>query len=121
MHPGGYMLADNFGTYLLGVAAGLMTKTGKIGFLGGVPIAFVLGSCNAFHPGARAVDPKQGRDVIGSHLDSPIAVAQTAEAASAFFVGYPFAGSAEVLPQCLGHRARLDLGRLLRGDRPTGP
>lgn len=124
MHPGGYMLADNFGTYfsnvqfsyyLLGVAAGLMTKTGKIGFIGGMPIAFVLGNCNAFHLGARAVNPnvttyfvvtgawldrakevaatqallQQGCDVIGSHLDSPIAVAQTAEAAGAFFVGYP--------------------------------
>jgi basic membrane lipoprotein Med (substrate-binding protein (PBP1-ABC) superfamily) len=124
MHPGGYLLADNFGTYfsnvqfayyLLGVAAGLMTKTNKIGFIGGMPIAFVLGNCNAFHLGARAVNPnvttyfvvtgawldrakevaatqallQQGCDVIGSHLDSPIAVAQTVEAAGAFFVGYP--------------------------------
>lgn len=83
------MLADNFGTYLLGVAAGLMTKTGEIEFIGGVPIAFVLGSYNAFHLGARAVDPKQGCDVIGSHRDSPIAVAQTAEAVGAFLAGYP--------------------------------
>ncbi len=124
MHPGGYMLASNFGTYfsnvqfayyILGVAAGLMTKTNRIGFIGGMPIAFVLGNCNAFHLGARAVNPnvetvfvvtgswldrakevaatqallQQGCDVIGSHLDSPIAVAQTVEAAGAFFVGYP--------------------------------
>jgi len=124
MHPGGYMLAPNFGTYfsnvqfayyVLGVAAGLMTKTNKIGFIGGLPVAFVLGNCNAFHLGARAVNPnvetvfvvtgtwldrakevaatqallQQGCDVIGSHLDSPIAVAQTVEAAGAFFVGYP--------------------------------
>ncbi len=124
MHPGGYLLGPNFGTYfsnvqfayyILGVAAGLMTKTNKIGFIGGMPIAFVLGNCNAFHLGARAVNPnvetvfvvtgswvdrakevaatqallQQGCDVIGSHLDSPIAVAQTVEAAGAFFVGYP--------------------------------
>lgn len=124
MHPGGYMLNPNFGTYfsnvqfayyVLGVAAGLMTQTNKIGFIGGMPIAFVLGNCNAFHLGARAVNPnvttvfvvtgawldrakevaatqallQQGCDVIGSHLDSPIAVAQTVEAAGKFFVGYP--------------------------------
>jgi len=66
MHPGGYMLAPNFGTYfsnvqfayyILGVAAGLMTQTNKIGFIGGMPVAFVLGNCNAFHLGARAVNP----------------------------------------------------------------
>ena len=124
MHPGGYMLAPNFGTYfsnvqfayyILGVAAGLMTQTNKIGFIGGMPVAFVLGNCNAFHLGARAVNPdvttvfvvtgawldrakevaatqallEQGCDVIGSHLDSPIALAQTVEAAGKFFVGYP--------------------------------
>lgn len=124
MHPGGYMLAPNFGTYfsnvqfayyLMGVAAGLVTQTNKIGFIGGMPLAFVLGNCNAFHLGARAVNPnvttvfvvtgawldrakevaatqallQQGCDVIGGHLDSPIAVAQTVEAAGKFFVGYP--------------------------------
>ncbi|MCR4391859.1 MAG: BMP family ABC transporter substrate-binding protein [Candidatus Acetothermia bacterium] len=124
MHPGGYMLAPNFGTYfsnvqfayyVLGVAAGLMTQTNKLGFIGGMPNAYVLGNCNAFHLGARAVNPgvttvfvvtgawldrakevaatqallQQGCDVIGSHLDSPIAVAQTVEAAGKFFVGYP--------------------------------
>jgi len=124
MHPGGYMLADNFGTYfsdvqqsyfLLGVAAGKMTETDKIGFVGGMPIGYVLGNANAFHLGARAVNPdvvthvvftgtwldrakevaatqsllQQGCDVIGSHVDSPIAIAQTAEAAGVYFVGYP--------------------------------
>ncbi|MBI1964575.1 MAG: BMP family ABC transporter substrate-binding protein, partial [Candidatus Rokubacteria bacterium] len=44
--------------YLCGVAAGHMTKTGKIGFLGSKPLYFIFNNCNGFILGARSVNPK---------------------------------------------------------------
>ncbi len=123
MHPGGWEVTANFGNfyattqldfYLMGVAAGMMTKTNKIGFVAGMPLGYTLGNINGFHLGARVVNPQvetymlytfswgdttkeaaaaqalldQGCDVITMHLDSPIAVIQTVEAAGAYTIGF---------------------------------
>src|SRR5271154_4354728 len=65
-HAGGWMQAPNFGNffgatqaawYPMGVAAGKMTKSNKLGFVAGVPIGFVIGNINAFALGARSVNP----------------------------------------------------------------
>ena len=65
-HAGGWMRAPNFGNYFgntqmawypMGVAAGKMTKTNKLGFVIGMPIGFALGNVNAFELGARSVNP----------------------------------------------------------------
>ncbi|MBV9191211.1 MAG: BMP family ABC transporter substrate-binding protein, partial [Betaproteobacteria bacterium] len=91
--------------YAMGVAAGKMTKTNKLGFVLGVPIGYSLGNVNGFQMGARSVNPKvqtivvvtggwsdkakeaaaanalldQGCDVISMHVDSPATIIRTAE------------------------------------------
>ena len=99
-------VAPNFGNffgntqtawYPMGVAAGKMTKSNKLGFVVGMPIGYALGNVNAFEMGARSVNPKaqtivvvtgswsdkakeaaaanalldQGCDVVTMHVDSP--------------------------------------------------
>jgi basic membrane protein A len=122
-HAGGWMMSANFGNYFgntqaawypMGVAAGKMTKTDKLGFVIGVPIGFAVGNVNAFALGARSVNPKaqtivvvtggwsdkakeaaaanalldQGCDVLAMHVDSPATVIQTAEGRGAMSVGF---------------------------------
>ena len=122
-HPAGFKQADNFHTfwatsdqqsYALGIAAGKMTKTNKLGFIGGFPIPNVLDTINAFTLGARSVNPKaemhvifdntwsdpgkeaastnaladQGVDVVTMIVDSPITVVQTAEQRGIYSVGF---------------------------------
>jgi len=122
-HPGGYKVAPNFGNffgntqtawYPIGVAAGKMTKTNKIGYVVGQPIGYALGNVNAFEMGARSVNPKaqtivvvtggwsdkakeaaatnalldQGCDVLTMHVDSPATIIQTAEARGAMSIGF---------------------------------
>ncbi|CAN5125265.1 BMP family ABC transporter substrate-binding protein [soil metagenome] len=93
------------GHYVDGVAAGLATKSGKLGFVAAKPIGTVLLNINSFLLGARSVNPKAsvqviftgewslpvreaestnalvdaGCDVITCHVDSPKVVIQTAE------------------------------------------
>ena len=56
--------ASSFGGYLdeafyvAGVTAGLTTKTGKLGFIGGRGVRAVVRDVNAFTLGARSVNPK---------------------------------------------------------------
>ena len=132
-HPAGYKSAANFGTYwaasdqlhyALGVAAGKMTKTNKIGFVGSMPIPQVIASINAFHLGARSVNPTvtttvifngtwldpakeaaatntmadKGIDVVASLVDSPVTVTQTAEQRHVFAIGYHSAAAAKFAP-----------------------
>jgi basic membrane protein A and related proteins len=122
-HPAGYKQTDNFHTYwaasdqhsyALGIAAGKMTKTNKLGFIGGFQIPNVVDTINAFTLGARSVNPKaemhvifdntwsdpgkeaastnaladQGVDVITMIVDSPITVVQTAEQRGMYSVGF---------------------------------
>jgi basic membrane protein A len=122
-HPAGFKQADNFHTfwaasdqhsYALGIAAGKMTKTNKLGFIGGFQIPNVIDTINAFTLGARSVNAKaemhvifdntwsdpgkeaastnaladQGVDVITMIVDSPITVVQTAEQRGIYSVGF---------------------------------
>lgn len=122
-HPAGYKYAPNFGTYwaastpinyALGAAAARVSKTGKLGFVGSIPIPTIIATADAFHLGALSVNPKiktvviftgswsdpakeaaavntmanQKVDVIGGLVDSPITYVKTAERRHVWSVGY---------------------------------
>jgi basic membrane protein A and related proteins len=100
--------------YLCGIAAGMMTKSGKIGFVGPKPLYFIFNNCNGFTLGARSVNAKvtthliitgdwnnpvkdaeavnsladQGIDVIISDSDSPKVSIETAERRGILSCGY---------------------------------
>lgn len=107
-HPknaGSYFGYLNQAHYASGVAAGLSTKSSKMGFVAAKPIPSVLSNVNSFLLGARKVNPKAtlqvvftgdwslpvreaeatnalvdaGCDVITCHVDSPKVVIETAE------------------------------------------
>ncbi|MEZ0215146.1 MAG: BMP family ABC transporter substrate-binding protein [Xanthobacteraceae bacterium] len=100
--------------YIDGIAAGLSTKSNKLGFVAAKPISSVLSNINAFTIGARKVNPNAtvqviftgdwslpvreaeatnalvdaGADVITCHVDSPKVVVQTAEGRGAKSCGH---------------------------------
>jgi len=102
---GSYFGYLNQAHYVDGVAAGLSTKSNKLGFVAAKPIASVLSNINSFLLGARSTNPKAtvqviftgewslpvreaeatnalvdaGNDVITCHVDSPKVVITTAE------------------------------------------
>ncbi len=121
-HATGYKTAPNLriydasfyqDTYMAGVIAGHMTKTGTLGFVGSFPIPEVLRNINAFTLGAQTVRPdvkvrvvwvsswfdppkeseaaqallNQGADVLLQNTDST-AVLQTAERNGKFAFGW---------------------------------
>jgi basic membrane lipoprotein Med (substrate-binding protein (PBP1-ABC) superfamily) len=49
---------------VLGVAAGLMSKTGKLGYVGSLPVPTVFCGVNSFLMGAQSVNPKATMQVI---------------------------------------------------------
>jgi basic membrane lipoprotein Med (substrate-binding protein (PBP1-ABC) superfamily) len=55
---GWYYMAHWYPTYVVGVAAGLLSKTGKLGYVASFPVSSVFSSTNAFLMGARSVNPK---------------------------------------------------------------
>lgn len=72
-HAAGYTLGRNLGTYqirayqgryLAGYAAGLVTETNRIGYVGSFPIPEVMRGINAFTLGARASNPDVTVEVI---------------------------------------------------------
>lgn len=80
MHPAGFKLADNLGTYwgnnfeamyLAGIAAGSVTKSNQLGFITAFPIPNVLASVNAFQLGAQSVNPEVKTTLVinGSWVD----------------------------------------------------
>ena len=99
--------------YLAGVTAGLVSKTGKLGFVGAFQIPQLMRSINAFTLGAQSVNPNatttvvwtggwwepqkeaeavnafadQGIDVVAEQVDSPITIAQTAEKRGIYMIG----------------------------------
>jgi simple sugar transport system substrate-binding protein len=107
MNLGGYFCYLDQAHYINGVAAGLATKTNKLGFIAAKPIALVLRNVNAFLMGVKKVNPAAevrliitgewslpvreaeatnalvdaGCDVIACHVDSPKVVVETAEGA----------------------------------------
>ena len=105
-NAGSYFSYLNQAHYVNGVAAGLSSATGKLGFVAAKPVQTVLSNCNSFLLGARSVNPNAtvqviftgewsmpvreaeatnalidaGCDVIGCHVDSPKVVIESAEA-----------------------------------------
>ncbi len=105
MNLGGYFCFLDQAHYVNGIAAGLSTKSNKIGFVAAKPIAIVLRNINAFTLGVRKVNPNavvqlivtgdwsmpvreaeatnsligSGCDVIACHVDSPKVIIETAE------------------------------------------
>jgi basic membrane protein A and related proteins len=108
-HPanaGGYFCYLDQAHYVNGIAAGLSTKSNKIGFVAAKPIALVLRNVNSFLVGVKKVNPAAevrliitgdwslpvreaestnalvdaGCDVIACHVDSPKVVVERAEA-----------------------------------------
>ncbi|RIE01687.1 BMP family ABC transporter substrate-binding protein [Cohnella faecalis] len=122
-HQGGLKTSSNLGTYfgtiwepvyLAGIAAGKMSKTGKLGYIVSVPIPQVLLNVNAFTLGAQSVNPDaktsvvftgswcdpgqqanatnslidSGVDVLSLHQDCMKTVIETAERRGVMTVGY---------------------------------
>ncbi len=122
-HPAGYKSAPNFGTYwaastpinyALGAAAAKVSKTGKIGFVGSIPIPTIIATADAFHLGAMSVNPRiktvviftgswsdpakeaaavntmanQRVDVVAGLVDSPITYVKTAGSRHIWAIGY---------------------------------
>jgi basic membrane protein A len=105
VNAGGYFCYLDQGHYVNGIAAGLSTRSNKIGYIAAKPIPLVLRNVNSFMLGARKVNPKvtvqlivtgdwalpvreaeaanalvdAGCDVIACHIDSPKVVIETAE------------------------------------------
>jgi simple sugar transport system substrate-binding protein len=101
------------GAFVAGIAAGKITKTGKLGFVGGFPIPDIVGPANAILLGAQSARPDatcniiflnswsdpgkekeaalaliaQGCDVVCSMTDSA-AAAQAAEENGVWSIGY---------------------------------
>ncbi|MFC5738695.1 BMP family ABC transporter substrate-binding protein [Sinirhodobacter huangdaonensis] len=104
-NAGSYFSYLNQAHYVNGVAAGLSSPTGKLGFVAAKPVQTVLSNVNSFLLGARSVNPAAtaqviftgewsmpvreaeatnalidaGCDVVGCHVDSPKVVIETAE------------------------------------------
>lgn len=100
--------------YCAGIAAGRLTKSNRIGFIGSHPLYFLFNNCNGFTLGAQSVNPDvtcqvimtgswndpsreaeavnsmvdQGVDVIVANTDSPQVVIETAERRGIYTVGY---------------------------------
>ncbi len=131
-HQGGLKTAENLGTYLgniwesvylSGVAAGKMSKTGKLGYVAGFPIPQVLLNVNAFTIGVRSVNPNatvsvvftgnwcdpsmqasaansfidQGADVLMQHQNCTKTITEIAEKRGVMMTGY-HVDAAELAP-----------------------
>ena len=114
INAGSYFGYLDQGHYIDGVAAGLCTKSGKIGFVAAKPISSVLSNINSVLLGARSTNPNAtvqviftgdwslpvreaeatnalvdaGCDVITCHVDSPKVVIQTAESRGVLTCGH---------------------------------
>ena len=119
----GYVATENLGhyvgrtyqaRYLAGMVAALMTKTNKLGYVGGMQTADVIVGINAFTLGALSVNPdvkvhvvwvdswydpvkeadaanallEQGADVLTYHANSTSTI-KSAAAAGKYAIGYP--------------------------------
>ena len=114
MNAGGYYSYMDQGHYVNGIAAGLSTKSNKIGYVAAKPIGLVLRNVNSFTVGVKKVNPAAevhliitgdwslpvreaestqalidtGCDVIACHVDSPKVVIETAEARGVKTLGH---------------------------------
>jgi len=116
-HPknlGGYFCYLDQAFHVDGIAAGMMTKTNKIGYVAAKPISLVIRNINAFMLGVRKVNPDAvvqliftgewtlpvreaeaanalidaGCDVLAVHNDSPKVVVETAEKRGKWSLGH---------------------------------
>jgi basic membrane protein A len=122
-HVGGWEMGPNFANifgkppdvwYMMGVAAGMMTKTNKLGFVAAFPLAWTDVFVNAYTLGAQSVNPdvkvivaytfgwgdfakeaeatnsliNQEVDVLTMHVDSPQTIIYTAESRGVYTIGY---------------------------------
>jgi basic membrane protein A len=76
LHSTGYKTAENMSTYigrdyeagyLSGIAAGLLTKNNKLGYVGAFPIPEVINTINGFTLGAQSVNPDVEVSVVWSN------------------------------------------------------
>jgi len=133
-HAGGWEVRANFGNffgtppegwYLMGVAAGKMTTSNKIGFVANAPFGWGLTFINSFELGVQSVNPNaktyvtwtqawgdsakeaeatnalinQGADVITMAVDSPVTVIGTAESRGVYSIGYQNLAAQQFAPQ----------------------
>ncbi len=129
LHMGDLEIFENYGSffaniwqleYAAGAAAGQVTKTGKLGFIAAFPIPPTMLNVNAFHLGARSVNPdvettfvltndwcdpaKQatavqtlvdaGIDVLTQHQDCTKTIVEAAEREGVWVTGYHYDASA---------------------------
>ena len=109
----------------MGAAAGLMTKSNKLGFVGAFPMGWTVTFINAFELGAQSTNPKaetivswtfswadsakeaaatdalinQGVDVITMHVDAPGTIIQTAEARGVYSIGINSVAAQQFAPK----------------------
>jgi basic membrane protein A and related proteins len=146
-HPanaGGYFCYLDQGHYVNGTAAGLSTKSGKIGYIAAKPIPLVLRNVNSFMLGARKVNPDAtvqlivtgdwalpvreaeaanalvdaGCDVIACHIDSPKVVIETAEKRGVKSCGHN-ANQADLAPKGFITGAELKWGTIYKSFAET--
>lgn len=133
-HVGGWLMGKNFANifgkppdvwYMMGVTAGMMTKTNKLGFVAAFPQAWTDVFVNAYALGAQSVNPKvevvvsytfswgdsakeaeatnslinQNIDVITMHVDSPQTVVSTAESRGVYTIGYQNVAAQQFAPK----------------------
>jgi len=133
-HAGGWLMGPNFanyfgnppdGWYLMGVAAGKMTKSNKLGFVAAFPLGWTLTFINAFELGVQSVNPNaktivtytfawgdaakdadatnslinQGCDVVTMHVDSPATILSTAESRGIYTIGFQNLAAQQFAPQ----------------------
>ena len=122
-HVGGWEMGANFANifgqppdvwYMMGVAAGMMTQTNKLGFVAAFPLAWTDVFVNAYTLGAQSVNPdvqvivaytfawgdsakeaettnsliNQDADVISMHVDLPQTILSTADSRGVYSIGY---------------------------------
>ncbi len=133
-HAGGWEMGPNFANffakptdawYNMGIAAGLMTETNKLGFVAAFPLGWTNTFINAYTLGAQSVNPdietivaftfgwgdsakeadttnsliNQGADVITMHVDSPATVISTAESRGAYSIGFQSLAAQQFAPE----------------------
>ncbi len=133
-HAGGWEMGPNFanfygnppdGWYLMGIAAGKMTTTNKLGFVAAFPMGWTATFINAFELGAQSVNPdvqtivtytfawgdaakdadatnsliNQGVDVITMHVDSPATILSTAESRGVYSIGFQSLAAQQFAPE----------------------
>jgi simple sugar transport system substrate-binding protein len=122
-----------------GIAAGLSTKSNKIGYIAAKPISLVLRNVNSFMLGARNVNPNAtvqlivtgdwampvreaeaanalvdaGCDIIACHIDSPKVVIETAEKRGVKSCGHN-ASQADLAPKGFITGAELKWGTIYK-------